>query len=398
MAQMELTPIAPIDQSVVPHMNQLTADGRSYGRRISLTPEVLYAHAQGFLTRCATKHFPKYGPNGTHPDAEKYSAWQACAAHVQALYARSADSAVKEELEQFILDASRGRSGSDMAEWIRRKERGEWSYHSRDPMLLKPGKERTEATAREFAKEIGVEGELAAIWGLRQRLTEIPVRQKAWKEERKKRGLSTNFISPWEHERFDPFIEFEKWQFGVTNVRDSATVCGFMLVACLIAAFIDPEELRKTFAKNRAAIFDLQKVRVDAIHLLKEIAQAGEEEFYQKDNNETVKWLREWATTEGRYTYNLVFDETPEETEEAIEKEKEEWEGIAQAMKDLREKWAKEEAEDEEMRKQGIVPPRDIEAQEEADWWNDELLPCPEPGQYHELVDTHLGSAFLNVF
>jgi hypothetical protein len=383
---MELIPITPIDPSIVPHASQLTADGRLYGPRISLTPEILYAQAQGFLTRCTTKHFLKYGPNGTHSDAAKYSAWQACAAHVQALYARSANPAVKEELEQFLLDASRGRSGSDLAGWIGRKERGEWSYNLRDPMLLAPGKERTEATARQFAKEIGVESKLAAIWGLRGRLAEISVREKAWEEERTKRGLNNNFIGPWSHLGFDPFMQFEKWQFGVTNGRNSATVCAFMFVACLIAAFIDPEELHKTFAKNRAAIFDLQKVRVDAIHLLKAIAQAGEEEFYQKENQETADWLREWAAKEGRYTYHLVYNETPEESEVAIEKEKQEWAGIAEVMKKFNDRMAKEKAEDEEMRKQGIVPPRDIERQEYADWFNNDLLPYPDPGQYDELV------------
>ncbi|KAA8898371.1 hypothetical protein FN846DRAFT_962612 [Sphaerosporella brunnea] len=334
-----------------------------------------------YLERVRTKHYAKYGPGGTAPDAQKYASWQTCAAHVQDLYRRSAT----EELQQMLHHAIFGRSGCALAAWIARKQRGEWSWSQQDPELPPKFKAQTEATAREFARKKRVKGKIASVWRLLERLRKVPERQKAWFEANPPpEGViihSSVLPGP------DPYVGFLKRPFrhGLDFL---------MLVAAFVAVFIDTKGLQKALESKRA-VLDLEKIRVEAINLLRAVAVEGEEDFYEKENVDIVDWMREWAPKEGQYTYQLLFDETPEETAAAIEKKMKDTDDLIQRIKEYRERQMREEAEDEEMRKQGLVPPRDIKRQAEEDYDNPELIPNPGPGEYPHLVDPILGNTPL---
>lgn len=92
--------------------------------------------------------------------------------------------------------------------------------------------------------------------------------------------------------------------------------------------------------------------------------------------------------TGGRYTYELVFGESPNSAMEGKKSWALEAAHAAVLLKEWEDRYPKatEEDREEQMRALGLVLLRDIEKIAFAYYWDTWLLPDPEPGQKTELV------------
>lgn len=94
----------------------------------------------------------------------------------------------------------------------------------------------------------------------------------------------------------------------------------------------------------------------------------------------------DWASTGGRYTYEFMFDESPESATEEKELRAMEILDEEAILKIWETPGATKEDKEEHLRMLGFLLPRDIEKIAISHYWDFWLVPDPEPGDRTELV------------
>ncbi|KAI5848818.1 hypothetical protein BZA05DRAFT_87781 [Tricharina praecox] len=103
----------------------------------------------------------------------------------------------------------------------------------------------------------------------------------------------------------------------------------------------------------------------------------------------------DWASTGGRYTYEFMFDESPESATEEKELRAMEILDEEAILKIWETPGATKEDKEEHLRMLGFLLPRDIEKIAISHYWDFWLVPDPEPGDRTELVARGIGNTPL---
>lgn len=331
-----------------------------------LTPD-LQARLTTYITTIRSKHLKT-------PPTPRHANWTTIIAYALTLTTAA-------EATQFLAHAQRpGSNSASITVWISLIQRHEFDAIKRTDPPTPLQRATIESRLRDYAP-----GEqLASLWALYERVEEVPLRHAA-----EQGGTLRKRV--WE--------ELGKWQANVQRL-DGFCPDMWMVVVCLLASVLMPGFLPSRFARGECrGKFDLEKVREELVRLLRRVAEVGEEEVLGWSNRVLEEWVEGVAEEDGGIlTYWLVFGDSPEgmreerEAEERKEREEAEAEEREEREEEemlvvLRERWARDEAADKEMRQRGLVPQRDIEDQESRDFFQ-LPLPLPDVGQYGQLVCT----------